>query len=298
MRTRKRIREKEEKTKPSKPVILDPEDFIDEDYQEAMRLIEKYPLTKMQKLKEPSMEDKLSTESDQEHKHTSTPSKSEVSQESSGLPKRNHGNTRDIRRKEVKELGASEKNQLMKTQPSNQEKSNSEDVAKTVKQPAPTKKRDLKELKIKQGFEDFLSLVAGLNNSKAPSQNIQGMSQNESVEEVKKEVSEQRSQGENSDSSQNDEKEQQTYIGTTDGEQRQFNSPANPEHLKPHNDQTGSKETHESAFHVGEQAVVMDSQNNAINNKQSVVQNESQALSESLDNCTKTSSGYPLIYNQ
>lgn len=40
MRTRKRIREKEEKTKPLKKIILSPEDIIKEDYQAVLKLMQ------------------------------------------------------------------------------------------------------------------------------------------------------------------------------------------------------------------------------------------------------------------
>mmetsp|Transcript_20932 Transcript_20932/g.23285 ORF Transcript_20932/g.23285 Transcript_20932/m.23285 type:complete len:302 (+) Transcript_20932:796-1701(+) len=301
MKTRKRIREKQEKTKPHKPVIIDPEDFIDEDYEIVKRLMKQaLQKSKTEQSRKASLEDKLSTESDQENKSHSTPKRRKADKTSSNSEVSNSHNSEESQSDKSESQKSSEENKSRKSQSSNHETSNAKKDVKIVKKSISIRKRDLKnDEKINKGLAGFLNLVMHLKDFKKDSNQSGEISQEDQKEEIKNESEEGLKHIENLEEKAQTEGERSSNQDDTVDRQQKSVELIQPADLPEQNYKVNmSGGTLKSDLQRGERVDVEDSQLSKANLQQPVIQIGLQSGQNPQLGCIKTSTEYPLTNNQ
>ena len=185
MRTRKRIRDKIEKSKPAEETITDPEDFIDEDYKAVWKLLnEQAKALKSIDKRHCLPEENLSTESDLELRERLTPAKSKSNNTFSDSQLSEGDRPESAHRAHNKTTKISDKNKPKSA-------SGRKDLRKspTERKPSgqlPGRKRNAKALqKAKEHLGEFVSLVMDLHRSRLTQATIEECSESRQVQEAK-----------------------------------------------------------------------------------------------------------------
>ena len=182
MRTRKRIREKEEKTKPLKKIILSPEDIIKEDYQAVLKLMQLASRVSKKRFWVAIIPENLSTESDREQKDKASPVKSHSSNSSSNLEENKSEHSGGCSPRIPNKFVVSEKNQSKTSLTKEKDLVGAQNELKSTIEGKLKRKRELKaSKKVQRGLNDFRNLVLELNSSK-----IKGLLDKNSQEESDK----------------------------------------------------------------------------------------------------------------
>jgi hypothetical protein len=170
VRTRKRIRESEQKVNNGKPNILNPEDFLQEDFKKVQKLLKQ--ATKegaIRRYNDPLFEKSSSTEADKEYNNKnvkqkddesiiysesnpsislSSSSKSSISESKSSVSDKKQNSKAKVQVKKSKVIGSNEVSR---------------------KTDMNLRKREMKDkLKITNGLKDFMNLINKFNSPEAP----------------------------------------------------------------------------------------------------------------------------------
>lgn len=186
MRTRKRIRDKIEKSKPAEETIIDPEDFIDEDYKAVWKLLKEHAKAHKNPNKRQCLpEENLSTESDLELRERLTPAKSKSNNTFSDSPLSESDRPESRQRAQARTARPSDKNKPKSA--SDCKDLRSGPTERKLPGELPSNKRNVKALqKAKEHLNEFVSLVMDLNNSRLTQATIEECSEARQAQEAKR----------------------------------------------------------------------------------------------------------------
>lgn len=185
VRTRKRIRESEQKVNNGKPNILNPEDFLQEDFKKVQKLLKQAAKEgTIRRFNDPLFEKSCSTEAEKEHKDQNIKRKNDeitISSDSNPSISLSSSSKSSI---SVSKSSVSDKkqNSRVKAQFKQAKAINTSEVSR--KPGMNLRKREMKDKsKITNGLKDFINLITMFNSPEAPQLLLKDFTREESKDD-------------------------------------------------------------------------------------------------------------------